>query len=252
MRWIAAMAATLWVVCPSATGAEPPLVVVRTAVEQWVQTRQLISRTRSDWESEKEMLVQTKALYERELAGIETQMSKVATNSVQVDREREAAEKESKEAVETLDHASGVMAGLETRVRAMTGRLPSPLVETMQPLMARLPEEGKPTQVSVTERVQTVVSLLNEIDKFNNSVGIYSEKRANAKGEDVSVETVYLGLGSAYFVNQTGEFSGSGSPAERGWQWTPDPSLAAPVREVIRIYRGERTATFVPLPVTIR
>ena len=253
MRWIAAMAATLLVVRPCATGAESPLVEVRTVVEQWVQTRQLISRTQADWEAEKEMLVQTKALYERELAGIETQMSKVSTNSVQVDREREAAEKDLKESVETLDHATGVMAGLEARVRAMTGRLPSPLVETMQPLLARLPEEGKPTKVSVTERVQTVVSLLNEIDKFNNAVGIYSEKRANGKGEDVSVETVYLGLGSAYFVNQTGEFSGSGSPSEKaGWEWIADPSLAAPVREVIRIYRGERTATFVPLPVTLR
>ena len=143
MRWIAAMAATLLVVRPCATGAESPLVEVRTVVEQWVQTRQLISRTQADWEAEKEMLVQTKALYERELAGIETQMSKVSTNSVQVDREREAAEKDLKESVETLDHATGVMAGLEARVRAMTGRLPSPLVETMQPLLARLPEEQR-------------------------------------------------------------------------------------------------------------
>ena len=41
-------------------------------------------------------------------------------------------------------------------------------------------------------------------------------------------------------------------PEKAGWEWIADPSLAAPVREVIRIYRGERTATFVPLPVTLR
>jgi hypothetical protein len=31
-------------------------------MEQWVQTRQLISKTKSDWDSEREMLLQTKAL----------------------------------------------------------------------------------------------------------------------------------------------------------------------------------------------
>ncbi|MBL9128072.1 MAG: hypothetical protein JNL97_10515, partial [Verrucomicrobiales bacterium] len=113
MRWTAALAAT-WI-APGllALGAEPGLREVRTVVEQWVQTRQLISRTRSDWDAEKEMLLQTRALYERELAGIDAQMSKVSTNSVQVDRERAVAEAELKDAAETLEHATGVLAALE-------------------------------------------------------------------------------------------------------------------------------------------
>lgn len=232
--------------------AESALSAARTGVEQWVQARQLISRTRSDWDAEKEMLLQSKALFERELAGVEEQFTKVATNSTQVERERLAAETELRESNDTLQHARGLVAGLEGKVRALTPRLPTPLLESMQPLLARLPEDAASTKVGVTERVQTVVSLLNEIDKFNNSVTIHSEKLKNAAGEEVSVETVYVGLGAAYFVNQTGDFAGAGQPGSKGWEWSIQAALADRVREVVRIYRGERTAHFVPLPVSIR
>ena len=68
------------------------LARTRTTLEQWVETRQLISKTRSDWQTDKETLEQTLQLYERELKSIEEQMSKVSTNNTQVDKERALAE----------------------------------------------------------------------------------------------------------------------------------------------------------------
>ena len=90
------------------------------------------------------------------------------------------------------------------------------------------------------------------MDKFNNALSIFNEKRRNEKGEEVAVETVYVGLGAAYFVNEAGVFAGTGAPGAAGWEWSIKPELAAPVREVIRIYRNERPATFVSLPAAIR
>ena len=254
MRFRSAVALALAAANPTVLsyGDDHPLVVARSGIEQWVQTRQLVSRTKSDWEAEKEILLQTKALHERELAGIAEQLSKVSTNSTQVDRERVAAEQDLKASNDALDQARALVAALEGRVRTLTPRLPGPLLETMRPLLTKLPEDSQATKVPVTERVQTVVSLLSEVDKFNNAVAIYSEKRKNAQGEEVSVETVYAGLGAAWFVNQTGDFAGSGHPGANGWEWTMEPALAERVREVVRIYRGERTAHFVQLPVTLR
>ncbi|MCC6232259.1 MAG: DUF3450 family protein [Verrucomicrobiales bacterium] len=233
-------------------GADSPLGQARTGIEQWVEARQLLSRTRADWEGEKEMLVQSKGLYERELRGLDEQMTRVSTNSTQVDRERAVAEKELQEANDTLAHARGSVALLEQKIRVLLPRLPAPLTDAMKALVARLPDDSESTKLGAVERAQTVVSVLNEIDKFNNAVSIYSEKRQNPAGEEISVETVYVGLGAAYFVNQTGDFAGTGRPGANGWEWTADPRLAGPVREVVRIYRGERTATFVPLPVSIQ
>jgi hypothetical protein len=106
--------------------------------------------------------------------------------------------------------------------------------------------------MAATERIQVVVAVLNELDKFNNAVTIFGEKRKNAKGEEVAAETVYVGLGAAYFVNDAGDFAGSGSPGPKGWEWSIQPELAGPIREVVRIYRNEQSAKFVGLPVTVK
>lgn len=232
--------------------ADTPLTSARDTVAQWVQTQQLISRTRAEWEADREMLSQSKALFERELKAVQEELGKQSTNSSVADAERLKAEAELKRANEALEKARGVIVGLEAEIRALLPLLPAPVLAGAQTLLNRLPADSNQTKASVTERVQTVVSLLNEIDKFNNAVTVFTEKRTSPKGEEVSVETVYAGLGAAFFVNESGDFAGTGSPGPKGWEWTVNPELAPSVREVIRIYRNERTARFVPLPVKLQ
>ncbi|HRI14023.1 MAG TPA: DUF3450 family protein [Verrucomicrobiota bacterium] len=252
-RYLAAVGAGASLALPfSLRAAESPLANARESVAQWVQTQQLISRTRTEWESDKEMLTQSKALFERELKSVQEEMAKQTTNSSVADAERLKLDADLKRSNEALETARHHISSLETEFRALLPLLPEPVLSGAQQLLNRLPADSSNTKASVTERVQTLVSLLSEVDKFNNAVTVFTEKRRNAQGEEVSVETVYVGLGAAYFVNESGNFAGAGTPGEKGWKWTADPTLAADVRETIRIYRNERTARFVPLPVAIR
>lgn len=235
-----------------AWGAENPLANARDTVTQWVQTQQLISKTQAEWEGDREMLNQSKTLFERELKAVQDELSKQSTNSSVADAERVKTEADLKDANEALDRARSLIAGLEQRLRELLVLLPASVVSAAPQLVNRLPEDPGHTKAAVTERVQTVVSLLNEVDKFNNAVSVFTEKRTNHQGEEVSVETVYVGLGAAYFVNEAGDFAGWGWPGPLGWEWTIEPKLASTVREVIRIYRNERTARFVALPVVIQ
>ena len=66
------------------------------------------------------------------------------------------------------------------------------------------------------------------------------------------METVYVGLGAAYFVNDADNFAGVGTSGAAGWEWSNKPEIAHSVREIIRIYRNERPARFVALPAVIR
>jgi len=232
--------------------AESPLIAARETVAQWVQTQQLISRTKADWDADKEMLGQSKALFERELKAVQEELGKQSTNSSVADAERIKSEAELKRANEALERVRIVIGELESQLKALIPLLPAPVLSGAQQLLNRLPVDPKNTKAGVTERVQTLVSLLNEVDKFNNAVTVFTEKRAHTGGEEVSVETVYAGLGAAYFVNESGDFAGLGRPGPKGWEWTVDPQLAPAVREVIRVYRNERTARFVPLPVVLQ
>jgi len=240
------------VAATAADSSSSPMAQTRSTLEQWVQTRQLISQTRADWQTDKETLEQTVALYERELKAIDKQMSKVATSNTQVAKEMTEAEALQKTSNETLGDAKKFATEFEVRIKQLVPQLPGPLQDILKPLLARLPADPNNTKMLGAERMQVLVGVLNELDKFNNAVSIFNERRKNDKGEEVSVQTVYIGLGAAYFVNEAGDFAGTGTAGKSGWEWTTKPEIAPTVHEVVKIYRNERAARFVTLPAAVR
>jgi septal ring factor EnvC (AmiA/AmiB activator) len=233
--------------------AEPTtLTESRSTLEQWVQMRQLISKTKSDWQADKDTLQQTIALYDRELGSVEEQMSKVSTNNTQVEKEMQEALALQKTSQEALDRARLFASEFEAKLKQFVPQIPAPLQDIVKPLMARLPEDPDKTKMLSAERVQVSVGVLNELDKFNNAVNVFNEKRKNDKGEEVAVQTIYVGLGAAYFVNETGDFAGVGAPGAKGWEWTNQPEIAPTVEAAVKMYRNEQTARFVMLPVVVK
>lgn len=239
--------------CAVSAWAETPLAETRSLLEKWVETRQLISKTRGDWQADKETLEQTVQLYERELKSLDDQMSKISTNNTQVAREMSEATSLQKLSNETLDGVRQYATQLEARVKKFTPQLPVPLQDILKPLLARLPADPAATKMLAAERMQVLVGVLNELDKFNNSVNVfYTEKRKNPAGDEVAVQTIYVGLGAAYFVNEAGDFAGTGAPGANGWEWAVKPEIAPSVHEVVAIYGNKKAARFVTLPATIR
>ncbi len=232
--------------------AATPITETRSVLEKWIETRQLISKTKSDWQSDKESLEQTVALYERELKGIDEQMSKVSTNNTQVEKEMREAIALQMRSEEALSRAKQFATDFESRVRQFLPQLPAPLQDILKPLLARLPADPANTKMLAAERVQVLVGILNELDKFNNGLNVFNEKRKNPKGDEVAVQTIYIGLGAAYFVNDAGDFAGTGVPGTNGWDWSVNNEIAPAVQEVVKIYRNEKTARFVTLPAAIR
>lgn len=234
-------------------GAEAGLVEARDLVAQWVQTRQLVSRTRADGEAMKDLLSQTKAIHERELKTLEEALSRTSTNSTQVTAERVKAEGALAEANGALDRAKGVVEGLEAMVRELLPMLPPPLLEQAKPVIDRIP--ASPDVVAarggVTERLQAVVLLLSEVDKFHQTVTVAGGRQPDGSGREVSVDTLYLGLGAAFYSDATGEVAGVGKPGKAGWEWQPKPEVGGEVRAALAMYRNSKPAAFVGLPLTI-
>ena len=229
-----------------------PLTDARSAIEKWVETRQLISKTRSDWQTDKDTLEQTVALYERELKSHDEQMSKVSTNNTQVLKEMADAEALKKSSNEARDRAAQFATEFEVKLKKLVPHLPAPLQDIVKKDMARIPADAANTRMLAAERVLVCVGVLNELDKFNNAVNVFNEKRKNAKGEEVAVQSIYVGLGAGYFVNETADFAGVGAPGANGWEWANKLEIAPTVQEAVKIYRNEKTARFLTLPVAIK
>ena len=225
----------------------------RTHIEKWVQTRQLIARRNADWRVEQESIGQTIGLLQREIDLLKEAIDK----SEQVDSEADAEKKRITLSLEDLKKANkvvdAVLWGMERQALALMARFPDPLKDRTSNVRSRIPLEKKDLRGrSAAERMQNVVAMLNEADRFNSAITLAIEVRKDAEGKDRQVQALYLGLGHAYYADQGGSFAGVGVPGAEGWTWTVDAKLGSTIRKVIDIYENERSAEFVPVPVNIQ
>ena len=242
-----------WLISGSVFAQGSKFEEARTHIEKWVQTRQLIARRNADWRVERESIGQTIGLLQREIDLLKGEIDK----SEQVDSEADAEKKRITLSLEDLKKANKVVDaalwGMERQTLALMARFPDPLKDRTSNVRSRIPLEKKDLRGrSAAERMQNVVAMLNEADRFNSAITLAIEVRKDAEGKDRQVQALYLGLGHAYYADQGGSFAGVGVPGEAGWTWEVKPELGSTIRKVIDIYENERSAEFVPVPVNIQ
>ncbi len=230
-----------------AVGADS-LREARTLTDRWVEARKQVTGARVEWEGEKEMLVASRQMFSSELQRLEKELLEVGQGQTEVAGERAGLEGEKQELESVREAARLKAVELEGRLPRLLARLPEVLVKRLEPLTARLPQDAG----STTLRLQTLVGILNEVEKFAGGITVESEVRRNPAGKDVEVETLYLGLTQAYFVGQGGAFAGVGKPGDAGWIWKEEEGLAKAVQQAIAIYRNQQPAAFVELPLEIQ
>jgi hypothetical protein len=118
--------------------------------------------------------------------------------------------------------------------------------------MNRLPRDSANVKAGPAERLQTVVGLMSQVDRFNGSFTVASELRKSPAGTEVQVRTLYLGLAQAWFVSPDRKFAGFGKPGASGWEWTPANELADAIERGIAVQENTGAAEYVALPVSIK
>ncbi|MBZ0257309.1 DUF3450 domain-containing protein, partial [bacterium] len=120
------------------------------------------------------------------------------------------------------------------------------------PLSQRLPDGSEEIKISVSERFQNVVGILNEVDKFNRDISVNSEVHELPDGSSAEVSALYLGIGQSYYVGSNGSVAGVGTVSDQEWAWKPANDAAAQISQAIAILKNELPALFVLLPVEIQ
>jgi septal ring factor EnvC (AmiA/AmiB activator) len=224
----------------------------RAALERWVEVRKTISQEQRDFTLKKEVLADRIELVERDIESVKAKIEEAkATISETEKKTAELAAENDKLKAEAARKAELVTA-LERRVSALLARSPDPIRERVKVLSQRFPADPASTKLSLSERWQNVVGVLNEMNKFQRELVVASEVRTLADGGSAEVATLYLGLGQAYYVNATGTVAAIGTSTASGWTWSPANEIAPLVAQVIGIVKGEKVAAFVQLPVKVQ
>jgi DNA repair exonuclease SbcCD ATPase subunit len=128
-------------VCCSALSldAHTHLESTRDVLDQWVQTKQIISKEHNDWHLEQSILADTLTLLNNQHQRLEATLKELQNSATTVDQERSTLIEQR----EANQHASRIVEDsiheLETQIKRIVAILPTPLIKNIQPLIRRLP-----------------------------------------------------------------------------------------------------------------
>ncbi len=237
---------------PISSNANDNLAQTRAQLKKWVETRQIISSEKADWITEEAILADTELLLKAELVRLNKTLEDVNASATAADEDRSelAAKKETLQAASAV--VDGSIGALETELKSILPTLPEPLVEKIKPLIRRLPDDPNNTKMSLGERVQNIVGILSQADKFNTTITQTSESREIEDGKLVEVRTLYWGLGQAYYVDASGEYAGIGYPTEKGWEWPRIEGAGLEIKRLLDVYEGTEEIQFINVPARIK
>ena len=238
---------------PAAGSAKsaPTLDETRVTLNKWIETQQIISKERNDWQQGKEILQGRIELVGKEVGILKDRIkqSEAAVEESNKKRDELIAENDALKASGTqLGEAVTLMEG---QLRKLMTQMPEPVATKLTPLIQRIPADPSNTRVTVAERFQNVLAVLSELNKANSELAISYEIRKFADGSSGEVQVIYIGLAQAYYISPRGD-AGIGRPGEDGWTWTPAPEAASAILSTLEIIQGKESPAFVPLPITIK
>jgi len=223
-----------------------------STLEQWVETERRIADEKSEWETEKDNLLDLLALYKEELRVLDESIEAAAADVSAAETKRAEITEMGERVGQIEAQVEDAIVRAEIGLKALAVRLPKPLLQEISPVFNQLPKNPRDTKLSIGQRIQFVVAVLTQIQKFNSAVTVTEEFREFSDGKQVQIDAVYFGLGAAYYVDKANQHAGFGRLAESGWEWQDDDGLVSRVRQTIEIYGAPGKAAFVELPVEIR
>ena len=223
----------------------------RTALEKWIETQRVISKEKHDLVLAREILTERIELVEREISSLKSKIGQAEESIAEADKKRAEMIEDNEKLKVASDSLTSTLLSLEDRTKQILKRLPDPIRERVKPLSQRLPDEKKESKLSVAERFQNIVGILNEVDKFNREISVTSEVRTLKDGSSVEVTALYIGIGQAYYANANGNIAGIGTVSKKDWEWRQANEAASQIIDITSILKNEKVATFVQLPVEI-
>ncbi|MEM7143679.1 MAG: DUF3450 family protein [Verrucomicrobiota bacterium] len=230
--------------------------LLRQVLDQSFEIQRQISDAQGERQLTMDLLQSRINLIRAEIDGLKEKTTEQEASITEADKETDelVTENEALETVQAMQKEN--VDNYERRVRDVSERLPEVLKVKIQPLLDRLPDpatKAEDIKASVSERYQTVLGILNEINKFNTDIHVVRERRKASDGREVEVDTMYVGLAKAYYAGEgeTAEIAGVGTVGPTGWAWAERPELGNAIRELIGVHAGKNPAAFVVIPVTI-
>lgn len=232
----------------SIAGANSPQAV-RDTLQKWVETERLVSKEEQVWQENKAALRDLLTALGKEQKILKEKIKATEGLSLRADKERAGLLKEREQYQKSSGQLSGKIEDYERQVANLFTSLPPILQQELNPLKAKLDDT---TDLSLSIRARTVISMIAQIEKFDNTITLTKDVRRVSPDREVEVDILYLGLAHAFYVDRGTEFGGWGEVTPEGWYWQEKSDMAPDIREAIDVYESRKTPVLVELPLKIK
>ena len=218
-------------------------------ISEWVETESLISEESAKWETEKAALLDISAALEAEIVELKQKLQFSEDEASGVELQRTELMDRKEKAEKTITTLNQRIIEIKTELQSLFTFLPSPLANRLLPFREKLNSEDKDLVLSLVQRVETTVSLLQAIHLFHRTVCLERQEFTLDEEESREFLVLYFGLGCAYFVNESETIAGYGIPSDTGWKWTRKDDLAVEISTGVDMVKNRTMPRFLTLPV---
>ena len=139
-------------------------------IEGWIDTEQLISEESSQWNIEKAALLDLQDALKREISELDSKLAISEEQASGAAKQRSDLKVRKQKAEQTTQALFRSLQKIEGQLNEFFSFLPTPLAERLSPFREKLGSVPTKSRLTLRQRVETVVSLLQAIHIFHRSV----------------------------------------------------------------------------------
>ncbi len=223
------------------------------ALSEWIEVEKQIAADESEWAVEKEVLKNSIDFMKTEVTRLEDVIKTAEETASAGERKRAELDEKKTSYDSVMEEVKNAIAGYEKSIKKLATKWPKGFLTMVERPLSNIPTGDEEMDVALTVRLQNIVVLLSQFDKFQSMISKDIEIQ-DIDGNSREVTTLYYGFAYAYFVDGTGEYAGYGYPSlddSEGWYWEADASLAPKVQNLVAVFDRSQEAVFVDLPAKI-
>ncbi|MBN1595764.1 DUF3450 family protein [candidate division FCPU426 bacterium] len=228
---------------------EPDSRNLEKLVNQWVLLKKEITLEKQNWSEEREYLRNEQALLATEKKRLEEEIGQLRAAKAARSALRLKLLESKQSYQQALEACLPALRQAEKALQAWTRRLPRTLFLPVENNFIKLPSAS---EQPVSQRLQNILALYAQIDKYQNSINVGKEMIVLPDGNALEFDVLFIGLAQGYCLSQDGRQAGIGWPDVSGWKWEWRPSLAARIRSGLILHAQEKVAEFIALPVRVQ
>ena len=235
-------------VTPTFAAETESIQSVEKSATEWVKIRLETVRLETEWASDQVLLKSTiNALKERAQL-MEEKRGELKAKTAEERAELDTLLAKQKASATEAELVEKRLKDLSAQLLALRPTLPPRLSDALEMSFRSLAE----TELSVGERMQFAMTVLNRCAQFNRSINLGSEVLTlDGESGAKSLDVIYWGLSHAYALDSAAGKAWFGSPGVERWQWEPMPEPER-VAKLMAIHNDKADPAFVSVRAQVK